>query len=107
METTEKLFSEFAPISKEQWKAKAIEDLKGVDFSKKLVWKTDDDFPVQPFYTEEDTRENSLLYAQELCAEQSRRVWTNYSYVPVSSPSEANLLAVEMVKFGATGILFN
>ena len=34
----EKLFSEFPPVSTEEWMAKITEDLKGADFEKKLVW---------------------------------------------------------------------
>ena len=44
-----RLFSEFPPISTEQWLKKVNEDLKGVDFEKKLVWKTNEGFKVQPF----------------------------------------------------------
>ena len=39
-ELKEKLFSEFAPVSTEEWMAKITADLKGVPFEKKLVWKT-------------------------------------------------------------------
>lgn len=50
----EKLFSEFPPISTEAWKDKIVQDLKGADFEKKLVWRTDEGFKVQPFYRQED-----------------------------------------------------
>ena len=36
----EKLFSEFAPATTQEWKDKAVADLKGADYEKKLVWKT-------------------------------------------------------------------
>lgn len=49
-----RLFSEFPPISTEQWLKKVNEDLKGVDFEKKLVWKTNEGFKVQPFYRSEN-----------------------------------------------------
>lgn len=53
-ELKEKLFSEFAPISTEEWMAKITADLKGVPFEKKLVWKTGEGFNVNPFYRAED-----------------------------------------------------
>ena len=53
-ELKEKLFSEFAPVSTEEWMAKITADLKGVPFEKKLVWKTGDGFNVNPFYRAED-----------------------------------------------------
>jgi len=53
-ELKEKLFSEFAPVSTEEWMAKIMADLKGVPFEKKLVWKTGEGFNVNPFYRAED-----------------------------------------------------
>ena len=53
-ELKEKLFSEFAPVSTEEWMAKITADLKGVPFEKKLVWKTGEGFNVNPFYRAED-----------------------------------------------------
>ena len=46
----EKLFSDFSPVSTEQWMEKVTADLKGADFEKKLVWKTNEGFKVKPFY---------------------------------------------------------
>ena len=53
-ELKEKLFSEFAPVSTEEWMGKITADLKGVPFEKKLVWKTGEGFNVNPFYRAED-----------------------------------------------------
>jgi methylmalonyl-CoA mutase len=53
-ELKEKLFSEFPPVSTEEWMAKITADLKGVPFEKKLVWKTNEGFNVNPFYRAED-----------------------------------------------------
>ena len=53
-ELKEKLCSEFAPVSTEEWMAKITADLKGVPFEKKLVWKTGEGFNVNPFYRAED-----------------------------------------------------
>ena len=53
-ELKEKLFSEFAPVSTEEWMAKITADLKGGPFEKKLVWKTGEGFNVNPFYRAED-----------------------------------------------------
>ncbi|MDR2683634.1 MAG: methylmalonyl-CoA mutase small subunit [Dysgonamonadaceae bacterium] len=50
----EKLFPEFPAVSTEQWMEKITADLKGADFEKKLVWKTNEGFNVRPFYREED-----------------------------------------------------
>ena len=53
-EQKEKLFDMFPPISTEEWKAKINVDLKGADYNKKLVWRTNEGFNVQPFYRRED-----------------------------------------------------
>ena len=50
----ERLFSEFAPVSRQEWLDKITVDLKGADFNKKLVWRTNEGFSVQPFYLRED-----------------------------------------------------
>lgn len=53
-EKKENLFGMFPPISTEEWKAKITTDLKGADFDRKLVWRTNEGFNVQPFYRRED-----------------------------------------------------
>ena len=49
-----KLFSEFPPVSTEQWEEVINKDLKGADYEKKLVWKTIEGFKVKPYYRAED-----------------------------------------------------
>ena len=50
----EKLFDQFPPVSTSEWMDKITSDLKGADFSGKLVWKTNEGFDVMPFYRMED-----------------------------------------------------
>jgi len=50
----EPLFSEFPPVSTGKWMEKVMTDLKGADFQKKLVWKTNEGFSVNPMYRVED-----------------------------------------------------
>ncbi len=57
----EKLFDMFQPTTTEDWKAKIIADLKGADFDKKLVWRTNEGFNVQPFYRLEDVKDLPTL----------------------------------------------
>ena len=55
MSTNKKtLFSEFDPVTKEQWVERVNVDLKGADFDKKLVWKNLSKIDIQPFYNTED-----------------------------------------------------
>ena len=66
-DSKEKLFSDFAPTTTEQWMDKVTADLKGADFEKKLVWKTNEGFKVKPFYRM-DNREgqNNLTINKEV-----------------------------------------
>ena len=54
MSDREKLFSEFAVPTTQEWLDKIQVDLKGADFQKKLVWRTNEGFSMQPFYRRED-----------------------------------------------------
>jgi methylmalonyl-CoA mutase len=49
-----KLFEEFPPISTKDWQEKISADLKGKDYEKTLVWRTNEGFNVQPYYRQED-----------------------------------------------------
>ena len=49
-----KLFTEFPPVTPEQWDEVIIKDLKGADYDKKLVKKTPEGFGVRPFYSAKD-----------------------------------------------------
>ena len=46
--------ADFPAISTQEWMDKITADLKGADFSKKLVWRTPEGFNVNPFYRAED-----------------------------------------------------
>ena len=59
-----KLFSEFTSPKRQDWLDKIQVDLKGADFQKKLVWKTDEGFSVQPFYMKEDLEKLSTIGSQ-------------------------------------------
>ena len=50
----EKLFTEFQAPTTQEWLDKIQVDLKGADFQKRLVWRTNEGFNVQPFYRRED-----------------------------------------------------
>ena len=50
----EKLFTEFTAPTTQEWLDKIEVDLKGADFQKRLVWRTNEGFNVMPFYRRED-----------------------------------------------------
>ncbi|WP_372755956.1 methylmalonyl-CoA mutase family protein [Labilibaculum sp.] len=56
-----KLFSDFAPNSTQEWIDKITKDLKGADFDRKLVWRTNEGFNVQPFYRLENMDDKAFM----------------------------------------------
>lgn len=56
-ENKEKLFSEFPPVSTEQWMEEITADLKGAPFDKKLIWRSKEGIDVRPFYRAEDIKD--------------------------------------------------
>lgn len=112
MEEKENLFSEFSPVSTQQWMDKIAIDLKGADFEKKLVWKTNEGFKVMPFYREEDITKSSLINALPnefpyLRGEKKdSNSWLVRQDIPVSDPQQANAKALDILKKGVDSIGF-
>jgi methylmalonyl-CoA mutase len=44
---------EFPPVSTETWEAAIAKDLKGADYEKKLVWRTEEGLAIRPYYRRE------------------------------------------------------
>lgn len=59
----EKLFTEFPPVTTEQWEEVIVKDLKGADYGKKLVWRSLEGFSVRPYYRAENLRDLKYLDA--------------------------------------------
>ncbi len=60
---TEKLFSDFTAPSRQEWREKIEVDLKGADYQKKMVWRTNEGFSMEPFYRKEDVDKLPLVNA--------------------------------------------
>lgn len=54
------ILQEFPSIAVEEWEKLILKDLKGQDYEKKLIWKTEDGFSLNPYYTEETTQGKNL-----------------------------------------------
>jgi methylmalonyl-CoA mutase len=48
------LLEDFPPVTNEQWHETILNDLKGADFDKKLIWKTYEGLSIMPFYRQDD-----------------------------------------------------
>jgi len=106
------LFSEFEKKTKKDWIELAIEDLKGNDYNKELVWNTPEGFPMDPFYTLEEMRELGYLKGyhnfipNRSGSGTSPRVWDYIEKIHVGNEKKANSIAHEVQHMGADGIHF-
>ncbi|MBN1157892.1 MAG: acyl-CoA mutase large subunit family protein [Bacteroidales bacterium] len=50
----ERLLEEFAPLSREDWEARIIQDCRDAEYAEKLIWKSPEQINVKPFYCAED-----------------------------------------------------
>lgn len=62
-DSKEKLFSDFTAPSRQEWRDKIEVDLKGADYQKKMVWRTNEGFSMEPFYLKEDVDKLPLVNA--------------------------------------------
>lgn len=97
-----KLFSGFDSITAAAWKETAIKDLKGADFEKKLVWKTDEGISVQPFYTAEDLHSVQCIQSGEC-----KKGWLNYIEADTTDQVAANKFICRMIDFDISGVLLD
>ena len=110
-EMKEKLFDQFPAISTEEWKAKVEADLKGVPFDKKLVWRTNEGFNVQPMYRAEDIE--NLKTTDSLPGEypyvrgtRTENDWLTRQEIIAENATEANAKALEVLGKGVTSLGF-
>ncbi|KAF0236397.1 MAG: methylmalonyl-CoA, partial [Prolixibacteraceae bacterium] len=108
----QKLFSDFAPVTTEEWEAKINADLKGKDYGRALVWKTYEGFNVRPYYRRENLE--SLNYLDTLPGEfpfvrgnkKTGNDWLIRQNIFVSDFETANKKALEILGKGVTSIGF-
>ena len=110
-EKKEKLFDQFPPISTAEWKAKVEADLKGAPFDKKLVWRTNEGFNVQPMYRLEDIEDlattNSLPGEYPyLRGTRTDNDWLVRQEIIAETPEEANRIALDVLTKGVTSLGF-
>lgn len=110
-EKKEKLFDQFPPISTEEWRAKVDADLKGAPFDKKLVWRTNEGFNVQPMYRAEDIAD--LKTTDSLPGEypfvrgiKDSNDWLTRQEIIADTPQQANAVALEVVGKGVNSLGF-
>lgn len=112
-DSKEKLFSDFSPVSTQEWMDKITVDLKGADFEKKLVWRTNEGFKVKPFYRQEDleglktTEGLPGQYPYLRGIKKDDNTWFIRQDITVNDAAEANAKALDILNKGVDSLGFH
>ncbi len=98
--TEERLFAEFPPVSTAEWEAAIHKDLKGADYAKKLLWKTEEGITVKPYYRSEDVAH------LEFTAARPSANWGICEEIYEQDPERANAAARAAIARGAEEVIF-
>lgn len=109
----EKLFAEFEAPTTQEWRDKINIDLKGADFDKKLVWRTNEGFNMQPFYRREDVLK--LKTPDAMPGEfpyvrgnkKDNNEWHVRQDIEVTDAKEANAKALDILNKGIDSLGFH
>ena len=109
----EKLFTEFQAPTTQEWLDKIEVDLKGADFNKRLVWRTNEGFNVMPFYRREDVLK--LKTPEALPGEfpfvrgnkKDDNTWYIRQDIEVKDAKEANAKALDVLNKGIDSLGFH
>jgi methylmalonyl-CoA mutase len=105
------LLADFPPVSTQQWMDKVTVDLKGADFNKRLVWKTNEGFNVQPFYRAEDietlkTKDSAPGAFPYVRGTKPGNEWLVRQDITVETAKLANAKALEILYKGINSLGF-
>ena len=110
-EKKEPLFDQFPATSYQEWRTKVEADLKGADFDKKLVWRTNEGFNLQPVYRLEDIE--GLETTNSLPGEypyvrgtRNNNDWLTRQEIVADSAAKANEIARDVLTKGVTSLGF-
>ena len=94
------LFDEFDSVSSKQWKQKIQFDLKGADYNNTLIWKTNEDIDVKPFYHADDFDKRPNI------SNTKATQWKICQSIFVADIKKSNLKAIDIIERGADSIKF-
>ncbi|MHC1778347.1 MAG: methylmalonyl-CoA mutase family protein [Lentimicrobium sp.] len=108
------LLSEFPGVETSAWEAKILEDLKGADYEKKLIWKTADGINIKPYYRAGDLdglneQMDSLpgIFPYLRGTRADKNDWEICQDIETSNIETANAQATDAVTRGATALSLN
>jgi len=105
------LLADFPPVSTEKWMEKVAVDLKGADFNKRLVWKTNEGFNVMPFYRAEDivnfkSKDLAPGIFPYVRGTKVGNEWFVRQDITVENAKEANVKALDILNKGVNSLGF-
>ena len=111
-DSKERLFADFTAPTRQEWRDKIEVDLKGADYEKKMVWRTNEGFSMQPFYLKEDV--DKLPTVNALPGEfpfvrgnkKDNNAWYVRQNIVVNDPKEANAKALDILNKGIDSLGF-
>ena len=93
------LFREFDDVSSKQWKQKIQFDLKGADYNDTLIWNSNEDIHVKPFYNREDLKNT-------VPSKNNTTSWKICQSIFVSDAIKSNQKAIDAINKGAESVKF-
>lgn len=96
---TKGLFDGFDSVSTKQWKQKIQFDLNGADFNDTLIWNSNEDIAIKPFYNADDLKNHTPSTSNS-------STWKIGQTIFVAHTEKSNLKAVDAIKRGAEHIHF-
>ncbi len=101
LDSYDSIFQQFSTASADEWKIKIIKDLKDEAFDK-LIWHTNEDIDVLPFYTKEDNQKYQLNIP-----EKQTIGWLITERIIVADILTANKEALHALEYGASSLVFD
>ncbi|MFR9649767.1 MAG: methylmalonyl-CoA mutase family protein [Rikenellaceae bacterium] len=105
------LFAEFPPVSTSEWETVIATDLKGADYERKLVWKSNEGFNVRPYYRAENLEGINFLnsapgefpFVRGISAKNN---WDVHQRITVKCVAEANAKAKTLISKRVNSVEF-
>ena len=106
-----KLFTDFPPVTTEEWMEVVTRDLRGADFQRRLVWRTNEGFNLNPFYRAEDIE--GFLATDNLPGQfpyvrgtKEKNEWYVRQDIDVQNYADANKKALDLLGKGVNSLGF-
>ncbi|MBQ9284993.1 MAG: methylmalonyl-CoA mutase small subunit [Bacteroidaceae bacterium] len=111
-DSKERLFADFTAPTRQEWRDKIEVDLKGADYEKKMVWRTNEGFSMQPFYRKEDV--DQLATVNALPGEfpyvrgnkKDNNQWFVRQNIDAADAKAANAKALDILNKGVNSLCF-